>query len=414
MRCKKQLSFFSGLLAVLMLFMLCCSVMIAPVSAASSSSIKKDLDKLKSEAKEIKEQQKELQEQQDANAQQTKDLIEQKTELEQQIKLIHDEMDNINAQIQVYNQLIAEKQKELDDAKTRQTELSAQYSVRIRSMEKSSHISYWSVLFQANSFAEFLSNVRMMADIAKADQAMMAELQEAADAIAAAQTELSTQKQGLDEQRTALSETQTELDNKNAEASLVLDQLNDNAAEMDALMDRYKDQEAELTRKIAKTEKEYNDAVKDEQANSGGVSGGGGGGGTGGGGGGSWAYPLPYRASVTSSYGWRTHPITGKRSFHTGVDLAASKGTAIYACKAGTVTEATYSSVYGYYVTINHGDGFSTLYGHMTHYVVSSGDTVSKGQLIGYVGSTGMSTGPHLHLTFYKNGDTVNPMNYIG
>ncbi len=413
MRRKPIFSLLSGLLAVLMLFSMIFTALPTEISAASSSSIKKDLDKLKAEAKEIKEQQKELKAQQDANKEETKDLVAQKSELEQQIKLIHDEIDNINAQIQTYNELISEKQKELDDAQTRQAELSQQYGVRIRAMEKNSHISYWSVLFEANSFAEFLSNVRMMADIAKADQAMMAKLQEAADVITAAQAELSAEKQGLSEQRNALTETQSELDAKNAEASLILDQLNDNAAEMDALMDRYEDQEAELTKKIAKTEKEYNDAVRKEQENSGGGGGGNGGSG-GGGGGGSWAYPLPFRATVTSPYGWRTHPITGKRSFHTGVDLAASKGTAIYACRGGTVTEATYSSVYGYYVTINHGDGFSTLYGHMTHYVVSSGQTVSKGQVIGYVGSTGMSTGPHLHLTFYKNGDTVNPMNYIG
>lgn len=415
MRRKNLFSLLSGLLAVLMLFSMLFTVLPTAVSAASSSSIKKDLDKLKAEANEIQEQQKELKEQQDANKEETQDLVEQKSELEQQIKLIHDEIDNINAQIQTYNQLIAEKQKELDDAQTRQAELSEQYSVRIRAMEKNSHISYWSVLFEANSFAEFLSNVRMMADIAKADQAMMAELQEAAEAITAAQAELSTEKQGLSEQRTALTETQAEMDAKNAEASLVLDQLNDNAAEMDALMKNYEDQEAELTKRIAKTEKEYNEAVRKEQDNSGGGSGdGSSGGGGGGGGGGSWGYPLPFRATVTSSYGWRTHPVTGKRSFHTGVDLAASRGTAIYACRSGTVTEATYSSVYGYYVTINHGDGFSSLYGHMTHYVVSSGETVTKGQVIGYVGSTGLSTGPHLHLTIYKNGDTVNPMNYIG
>jgi len=407
MRRKTVFTLLSGLLAVLMLFSMMVTVVPTEVSAASSSAIKKDLDKLKAEAKEIQAQQKELKAQQDANKEETKDLVEQKAELEQQIKLIHDEIENINAQIQTYNQLIAEKQKELDDAKTRQQELSQQYSTRIRAMEKNSHISFWSVLFESSSFAEFLSNVRMMADIAKADQAMMKKLQEAADAITAAQTELSAEKQGLGEQRAALTATQEEMDAKNAEASLVLDQLNDNAAQMDALMGQYEDQEAELTKKIAKTEKEYNDAVRDEQNNSGG-------GGGGGGGGGSWAYPLPYRAKVTSPYGWRTHPITGKRSFHTGVDLAASKGTAIYACRGGTVTEATYSSVYGYYVTINHGDGFSTLYGHMTHYTVKVGQTVSKGQTIGYVGSTGMSTGPHLHLTFYKNGDTVNPMNYIG
>jgi murein DD-endopeptidase MepM/ murein hydrolase activator NlpD len=116
---------------------------------------------------------------------------------------------------------------------------------------------------------------------------------------------------------------------------------------------------------------------------------------------------------LASAYGWRTHPITGKQSFHNGVDLANVTGTPIYAAKSGTVTVATYNGVYGYYVQINHGDGFSSLYGHMTHYIVSVGQSVSAGQVIGYMGSTGWSTGSHLHFTIYYNGNTVNPMNYI-
>ncbi|MFR8333183.1 MAG: M23 family metallopeptidase [Oscillospiraceae bacterium] len=123
--------------------------------------------------------------------------------------------------------------------------------------------------------------------------------------------------------------------------------------------------------------------------------------------------PLPYRVAVTSAYGYRVHPVTGAWSFHTGVDLGAAEGTPIYATRSGTVTTATYSDVYGNYVTINHGDGYSSLYGHMTHYVVSAGEYVSQGEVIGYVGSTGWSTGPHLHFTIYYNGSTVNPMDYI-
>ena len=103
----------------------------------------------------------------------------------------------------------------------------------------------------------------------------------------------------------------------------------------------------------------------------------------------------------------------GYRKFHNGVDLANSQGTPIYAARSGKVTVATYGSTYGYYVTINHGDGYSSLYAHMTHYVVSKGDTVKKGQLIGYMGSTGRSTGSHLHFSIFYNGSSVNPMNYI-
>ena len=100
---------------------------------------------------------------------------------------------------------------------------------------------------------------------------------------------------------------------------------------------------------------------------------------------------------------------------HNGIDMACPRGTPIYATRAGTVTTASYQAGgAGYYVSINHGDGFSSIYMHMTNYVVSSGQSVAAGQLIGYVGSTGVSTGPHLHFGVSYAGTYVNPMAYIG
>lgn len=410
---RKAVSIMAGVLALILILTLLLSILPASIFAASSSTLKQELEALKDEAAEIKQQRADLKKEQEANASDTLNVVEQKKEIDQQIKLIHDEIDNINAQIQAYNLMIAEKQKELDDAKTRQANLSEQYSTRIRAMEKNSHISYWSVLFQSTSFSDFLGNLQMMADIAQADQKMLAELEAVALEIQSAQAELADEKAGLDDQRAALSESQAELDEKSAEANRLLDQLNDDAERMRELQAEYEAKESEISSDIAAKEKEYTEALKKEeeaQKNNGSSGGGSSGGG---GGGGSWGYPLPYRATVTSAYGWRTHPITGKQSFHNGVDLAAGSGTAIYAVRSGTVTTATYSSVYGYYVTVNHGDGYSSLYAHMTDYVVSNGQYVEKGQLLGYVGSTGWSTGPHLHFTIYYNGSTVNPMDYI-
>lgn len=410
---RKAVSIMAGVLALILILALLLSILPASIFAASSSTLKQELEALKDEAAEIKQQRADLKKEQEANASDTLNVVEQKKEIDQQIKLIHDEIDNINAQIQAYNLMIAEKQKELDDAKTRQANLSEQYSTRIRAMEKNSHISYWSVLFQSTSFSDFLGNLQMMADIAQADQKMLAELEAVALEIQSAQAELADEKAGLDDQRAALSESQAELDEKSAEANRLLDQLNDDAERMRELQAEYEAKESEISSDIAAKEKEYTEALKKEEEaqKNNGSSGSGSSGGSSGGG--SWGYPLPYRATVTSAYGWRTHPITGKQSFHNGVDLAAGSGTAIYAVRSGTVTTATYSSVYGYYVTVNHGDGYSSLYAHMTDYVVSNGQYVEKGQLLGYVGSTGWSTGPHLHFTIYYNGSTVNPMDYI-
>lgn len=421
MKRKKLVSIVAAVLAFLLVLTLMLSIIPSRVFAASSSSIKQELKDLEAQAQEIAKAKEDLEAQQAANASDTEDTVSRKKDIDQEIKIIHDEINNINAQIQSYNQLIAEKQKELDDAQTRQQELNERYRVRLRTMEENGKVSYWSVLFKAKSFTDLLDSINMISEIAAADRAMMEQLDQVAQEILTAQSELAEEKAGLQTQKDALAESQAELDQKSAEADAILSELIDDAAQMAEMYDSYESQEASLSDEIAQKEKEYKDALdKEEEArqqqqqqnNNGGGSSGSGSSGGGSSSSSGWQYPLPY-ATVTCGYGWRTHPITGKQSFHNGVDLAAAKGTPIYASRSGTVTTATYSSVYGYYVTINHGDGYSTLYGHMTHYIVSAGQTVSKGEVIGYVGSTGWSTGPHLHFTIYYNGSTVNPMNYI-
>ena len=126
-----------------------------------------------------------------------------------------------------------------------------------------------------------------------------------------------------------------------------------------------------------------------------------------------WVRPVKsYR--LTSPFGMRIHPITGKETMHQGVDMAAPQGTPIYAAKDGKVTRTAFQAGgAGYYVSISHGGGFSSVYMHMTHYIVSPGQYVKAGQVIGYVGSTGGSTGPHLHFGIAYNGTYVNPLKYV-
>ncbi len=456
MKQKKLVSIVAGLLALLMILGLILSIIPTKAFAASSSSVKSEISDLEKEAEEIKEAKEALAQQQAENAEEQQNLVGRKMEIDQEIKLIHQEIDNINAQIKTYNQMISDKQKELDAAKVRQKDLNVHYQARIRAMEENGDVSYWAVLFRSSSFSEFLGNMSMISDIARADQRMMDELREAANAIEVAQNELTEEKASLEAQRTALDESQAELDARSAEATELLDELNYKARDMAGTFVEYEAKEDSLANEIAQKELEYTEALKKEEEErrkaeeeekrreeeekrkeeeekenaennnnetsgndtESGDSGSGDSGNSGNEGGGSssssgWAYPLPYQAPITCPYGWRTHPITGNQSFHSGVDLGADSGTPIYAVRSGYVTTATYSDVYGNYVTVNHGDGYSSLSAHMTYYVVSSGEYVEQGQIIGYVGSTGWSTGPHLHLTIYYNGEHVNPMDYI-
>lgn len=127
----------------------------------------------------------------------------------------------------------------------------------------------------------------------------------------------------------------------------------------------------------------------------------------------SFICPLSAAYRISSYFGTRADPFTGVTSSHTGIDLAVAKGTPIRASKGGTVITAGWSNTYGNYVIISHSGGYQTLYAHMTKYTVKKGQTVNQGELIGYVGSTGYSTGPHLHFSVYKNGNLVNPLSVV-
>lgn len=393
---RRLVSIVAAILAIIMILSLLLSIIPAVAHAADADAIRRELEALEAEAEEIRDERIALEQKQKENEAETENVIQRKRDVDDQIKLIHDEINNINDQIQTYNLLIAQQQRELDNAKADQAVLTERYAVRIRAMEKNSHTSYWSVLFQSSSFSDFFSQLHMMTEIAQADREMMAELEAAALRIQTAQEHLAEEKAGLSTQRAALETTRSELDALSAEAALLLDELNDNAQELRALHEEYLDKEAELSRQIAQREEDYSNAIAPPSS-----------------GNGDWLYPLPRRVPITDSYGWRWHVITGKYSFHHGVDFAAPSMMAIYASRSGTVSDASNDDIYGYNVTINHGDGYSSLYAHMTYYVVSDGEYVEQGQVIGYVGSTGWSSGPHLHFSIYYRGSSVNPMDLL-
>ena len=405
---KFWVSLLAGIMAGVMLLSLVFSILPMTVSAATSAEIKKEIEKLEDEQMDIWMEMDELEAQQDENWESTEEMVAQKDNIDQQINLLNTEIENINEQIRNYALLIAENQKELDQAEAVYEDLSAKNRERIRAMEEEGKLSYWSVLFKASSFMDLIDRLNMIEEIQAADERRLEQLAQAANEVAEARTTLEEEKSALEGSRLELAEAQAVLDEKRAEADEILAQLNAQQRELVAMYEEYEQLEAALSAEIAKAEKEYTEQKKKEEAAARPPASGGSSAPSSGG----WVTPCSYTV-LTSAYGWRTHPITGKQSFHNGVDLANVQGVPIYAAKSGTVTVATYNGVYGYYVQINHGDGFSSLYGHMTHYIVGVGQYVSAGQVIGYMGSTGWSTGPHLHFPIYFNGNTVNPMNYI-
>ncbi len=408
----------SLMLCVLMVGGLLTSALLTMASAASSSEIQKTLNDLKNQAQEIADQGAALQQEIDANQSDTQTTIEKKSDIDKQITITEAEIQNTNAQIQQYSLLIAEKQSELEDALARQAEMNETYKARIRAMEENGTISYWSVLFKATSFSDLLSRIDSIHEVAEADQRMLDELDAIAREIEADRQSLEDEMAAQEEAKAALAEQEATLQAQRSEADAYLIEL---AAAYDNLTDEYLANEAEeeaLRKEIMEAQAAYEAALSAEEAerlaqqNQNNVAGSGSTSNvtpsTSG-----FISPLPGGAYVTCAYGWRIHPTWGDRRFHYGVDLAASQGTPIYAIAAGTVTTATYGDANGYYVSISHGNGYGSVYCHMTNYIVSVGDSVSQGQVIGYVGSTGWSTGPHLHFEIHVNGSAVNPMDYI-
>lgn len=424
-----------SVLAALLVFSLLAGIVVMIVSAKTSSEIQAEIDALEEKSNEIAQQREALESEIAENANKTLTTVEEKAQVDQEIELTRQSIEVVSEQIHQFSLLIAEKQAELDELEVEQQAMFERYKLRMRAMQERGEINYWYVLLEAESFSDMLSSRTMIEEIAKTDQRMMDELRQLAAEIIAAKESLAGDKAELEGKKAELAEAQELLAQKREESDALLTDLISDRERLIEETEKYEAAEAELSNQIAALEVERTQALlaewaaahptppsndNDDSSDDGDDSGdnssddspsyepppstseG-------------FIFPLPSGIGVvlTSPYGYRTHPITGNYTMHNGVDLACSSGTPIYASKSGYVTTATYHYAYGNYVTINHMDGFSTLYGHMTYFVVSEGEYVEQGQVIGYVGSTGYSTGPHLHFTIYYDGSTVNPMNYI-
>lgn len=415
MKNKKLFSaILAGFLALVLTFGLVAGVLPQIVNGASLSELEEQLSDLKSQKKDIDKKIKELKGQLSDNLDDMEAIVKQKNTIDQEIFMLHEQTDNLNTQISTYVLLIADKQEELDEANARLTELNIKNKERIRAMEENGAVNYWSVLFKANSFADLLDRLNMVEEIAAADQRRLKEMSEASKKVEEAKAVLEKEKGSLEESRAELAATEAVLEERRAEADKLLAELIATGEEYEKLLDEAEEKVKDLKDDIEDAQDAYDEAEYQQWLSTskpgGTVTGGGGASNTVNGV--TWIVPCKYKR-VSSPYGWRIHPVYGYKKFHYGIDLAANKGTPIVASRAGKVIKATYDSSAGYFVTIDHGDGYSSKYLHMTHYIVKKGDYVSAGQVIGYVGSTGASTGPHLHFGIMYKGEHVNPANYI-
>lgn len=382
------------------------------VHAASSSEIKDQIDQLKDEQAEVKDKIAQLEAQRKKNQADIASLVAEKNNFDQQVGLLYSQIQSTGDLISAYNLLIADKQKELDNAQQKLADLNEAYRERLRAMEEEGELSYWSVLFQASSFADFLDRLNMIQEIASADRRRLEQLDAAAKAVEETKELLTTEKAGLEETKLGLEQAQKDLERKSAEASALLNELIAKGEEYIKYVEECEEQDRIMMEQIADKQAQYDKAKYSEWLATSvppttkpssrpntvdGIT---------------WLVPTQnYR--ITSPFGMRIHPVYGYPKMHTGVDMAAPLNTPIYATRAGVVVWAGWGSTGGWWVKVDHGDGFASTYLHLTRYTVKIGDFVEAGQIVGYMGSTGVSTGSHLHFGIMYNGEWVNPLKYI-
>ena len=333
------------------------------------------------------------------------------------LKQIQSDLDAANARLQSIrsrqaeiNAQIVQTQNEIVKMeaylKTRQNVLNR----RVRAIYMHGQLNYLEVILGANSFSDFANRVELLKRVIRSDYNLILEIQKQKAAIEAKKAQLEEDKRQLDALAAEAEKTQKEIAAKKAEQQKVLDAAKSNKAAA-AQMEQDLNAQLASVRNLIQQRLAAAEAARQAAQQASSDEGGGGSDdnyvqGTG-------AMGWPCSGPITSPFGYRTHPIFGTTIFHAGIDIGVDYGTPIHAADSGVVVYSGWISGYGNAVIIDHGGGVSTLYGHNQSLAVSEGQSVSKGSVIAYAGSTGNSTGPHCHFEVDVNGSPVNPMGYL-
>ncbi len=319
-------------------------------------------------------------------------VMDEKKKLDVEVTAIEQDIDDVNSKIQEYEESIGEVEKELEKAEEKLEVQYETYKKRVRVMYENGSTGYLDVLLSSDNIGEFFEKIEVVSQIAEYDSNLMNKLKAEKQKIQDQKDELEALKERLVESKNSLQEKKDALDSKMRARDKMIQQIEGSKEELEKQLKAIEAEEAAVRRQIAalaggNSSKQYV--------------------------GGSMLWPTPSCRYITSSYGWRLHPVLNYEKLHTGIDIGAGYGAEIIAAQAGTVITATYNTAYGNYVVVDHGGGICTLYAHQSSIAVSVGQYVFSGDTIGYVGSTGYSTGPHLHFEVIINGNTVDPLGYI-
>lgn len=326
------------------------------------------------------------------------------TKLDASLNSIEEKLAALNEQIELKLQEIKETKEKLLEAEAEEEKQYNAMKLRIKFMYEKGDNFYLEMMLSAKSFGEFINKSDYVTMLSEYDKKMLEEYQATKEAIAAFKAELEKEQVTLEETKKAAEEEEASMEALISAKEQEINLFESDISNKEQVVKAYEAEIAAQNATIAALEKAVADEKKRLEEANGAVQKYDGG---------KFAWPAPSYKRVSDDYGNRMHPTLGVQQFHNGVDLAAPSGSPILAAYEGTVVQAAYSNTMGNYIMLDHGDGLYTIYMHSSALYVTAGEKVTRGQKIAAVGSTGRSTGPHLHFSVRQNGSYVSPWGYI-
>lgn len=374
-------------------------------SSSADSSYQGQLDQAEKKKQEMEEEQKALEKKLDNIQQFTEDVSKYVRSLDMQMTNLLDNIDSNKEEMKAVKEEIREVDQEYEKAQSLQQEQYDGMKAHIKYMYENSDSNYLVYLMKSRSLAEFLSREEYVEKVTDYDKVLLNRYQQVLDEVALAQKKAEEKQKEVTAAKITLKYEKEKLEQiseeKTRQIKVYQGLISDNKQDVTSYALQIAQQEKEIEdllqqNRTSIAEQEKNgDTVQIVPTT------------------GEYAWPLPVSGRITSTFGYRKAPTAGASSYHKGVDIAVNTGTNVLACKEGKVVTAAYSSSAGNYVAIYHGGGIYSYYMHCSQLKTSVGKHVEKGQVIARSGSTGISTGPHLHFAMYKAGNYVNPMYYV-
>jgi murein DD-endopeptidase MepM/ murein hydrolase activator NlpD len=344
---------------------------------------KKKLEETNKQLKQTQNAIKQAQTQKKTVSKQVEELDNKLNQTERELDAVEEQLGSLESQIVITKRDLERASQDADGQKDT-------LKKRVRVMYETGSVGYLAVILESTSFSDFISRMDFLKKIMNYDVTLLKNMKSHRDNIAQQKAQLQSELDEKERLKQQIGDKKEEVASAKDNREKILNELVKDLKEYNKQYDKLLEESKEFEKKIVAAQS------KEKYA------------------GGKVAWPVPSSTRITSPYGYRIHPILKTKKLHTGIDIGASSGSAVVAFNSGTVLFSGYNGGYGYTVIVDHGGQISTLYAHNSKLLVKVGDKVEKGQTISKVGSTGLSTGPHLHFEVRLNGKHTNPMPYFG